>query len=130
MKRWSKSWKASTQPRKQRKYQKNLPLHRRKQLLSAALSKELKQKHKKNTLAVRKGDTVKVMRGQFKTRTGKIVQVLPKRVRVFVEGVEQVKKDGSKALYPVHPSNLLLTELALTDKRRQKILLRTEKPHA
>jgi len=43
-------------------------------------------------------------------------------MRVFVSGVERSKKDGTKALLPLHPSNLIITELSLDDKLRQKIL--------
>ena len=39
------------------------------------------------------------------------------RQKIFITGIEFNKKDGSKALYPIHPSNLLIQDLA-TDKRR------------
>jgi len=127
MKEWSKSWKSSKNPRKQRKYLYNLPLHIRKSLLSATLSKDLRKKYGKRSLPVRKDDKVKVLRGQFKKKTGKVSRVNLKKIRIYIEGVENVKKDGSKAPYPVHPSNVMITELNLDDKERKIILERNKK---
>lgn len=120
MKLWSKSWKGSKQPRKQRKYQYNAPLHIRKRFVSANLSKELQKSYGKRAISLRRGDTVTIMRGQFKKRSGKITKVDLKRVRVYVEGVEQSKADGTKSLYPLHPSNVQITNLNLEDKKRLK----------
>ena len=127
MKKWSKNWKSSKNPRKQRKYLYNLPLHIRKSLLSATLSKDLRKKYGKRSLSVRKDDKVKILRGQFKKKTGKISRVSLKKIRIYVEGVENVKKDGSKVPYPIHPSNVMITELNLDDKERKMILERNKK---
>ncbi len=127
MKEWSKDWKSSKNPKKQRKYVYNLPLHIRKTLLSATLSKELRKKYGRRSLPVRKDDKVKILRGQFKKKTGKVSDVNLKKVRIYVEGVENIKKDGSKAPYPIHPSNVMITELILEDKKRRKVLERKQK---
>ncbi len=124
MKRWSKCWKSSKQPRKQRKYTYNLPLHLRKKLLSVLLSKDLRKKYSLRNIPLRAGDKVKILRGQFKKKTGKVTEVDLKRLRVFIEGVEQVKKDGSKSSYPIHPSNVMITDLSLDDKERKNIIER------
>ena len=90
--------------------------------MAANLSKELRKKYKKRSMGLRKGDRVKVMRGQFKKHTGKIERINLKRAKIFVEGVSITKKDGSKALYPLHPSNLQIMELNIEDKfRREKL---------
>lgn len=127
MKRWSKSWKSSKKPRKQRKYVYNLPLHIRKSVLSATLSKDLRKKYGKKSMPARTGDKVKVLRGQFKKKTGKISKVNLNRIRIHIEGVENVKKDGSKVPYPVHPSNVMIMELNMEDKERKKTLERGNK---
>jgi large subunit ribosomal protein L24 len=114
------SWKASTQPRKQRKYRRNAPLHIRGTFMRAHLAKELQSKYKTRSLRVRKGDTVKIMRGDHKKKSGKIERLDVTREKVYITGIEVVKKDGSKALIPIKPSNLLLQELDTTDKRRFK----------
>ena len=67
---------------------------------------------------MRKGDKVKVLRGQFKGRTGSVERVNPKEMKVFITGVDLVKKEGQKALYPIHPSKLLIQTIDTSDKRR------------
>jgi large subunit ribosomal protein L24 len=117
-----KSWVKSKQPRKQRKFRYNAPLHIRQRFVSAHLSAQLRKKYNKRSLGLRKGDTVKVMRGQFRKKEGKIEEVSLKKTLVYVNGVEITKKDGTKARHAIHPSNLMVTELNLDDKMRQKNL--------
>lgn len=127
MKKWSKEWIGSKKPRKQRKYVFNLPLHIRKALLSVTLSKDLRKKHNRRSITVRREDKVKILRGQFKKKTGKVTRVDLRNVKVYIEGIENIKKDGTKVLYPFEPSNLMITELNLEDKKRKKILERKVK---
>lgn len=122
--KFSSSWKRSKQARKQRKYRFNAPLHIKQKFVSAHLSKNLRGKYKKRNLNLRKGDNVKVMRGQFKNKTGKVEEVNLKKTLVYIGGIEVTKKDGTKTRYPLHPSNLMITDLNLDDKMRQKILER------
>ena len=122
--KFSSSWIKSKQQRKQRKYRYNAPLHIKQKFVGAHLSKELHKKYGKRSMNVRKGDSVKIMRGQFKNKTGKIEEVGLKKIRAYVSGIEFVKKDGTKSRYPIHPSNLMITELNLDDKMRNKILER------
>jgi large subunit ribosomal protein L24 len=117
-KKFSKSWKASIQPRKQRKYAKNAPLHIKHKFVSANLSKELRKENGIRSLPVRKGDTVKIMTGGYKGKTGKITKVSLARTFVHVEGAEQKRADGTKSLYPIHPSNVRIIKLDTTDKKR------------
>ena len=124
--KFSKHWRASTQPRKQRKYLANAPLHLKRKLLSVNLSKELRKKFKKRNVVVRKGDTVKVMRGKFKLKTGKIMEVNTNKSKVIIEGITVKKQDGSKANIKMRPSNLQIIELNLDDKKRMKENKKTE----
>ena len=118
---FSTTWKASKQPRKQRKYNYNAPLHIKRRQLSTHLSKELREKYERRNVVVRKEDKVKITRGQFKGKTGKIIKVLTKDTKVHVENIQNIKNDGTKVYYPIHPSNLTIIELDLTDKRRNII---------
>lgn len=121
----SKSWNRSIQPRKQRKFVHNAPLHiKPKIMLISTLSKELRKKHNKRNMRIRKGDTAKIMRGQFKGKKGKANEIESKAGKVYLEGIEHIKKDGTKAFYPLKASNLMITELNLDDKKRKKILNR------
>jgi large subunit ribosomal protein L24 len=116
---FSIKWLQSIQPRKQRKFRANAPLHIKGEFLNAPLAKELKEKHKVRSTRVRKGDKVKVARGQFKGKIGEVENVDIDKERIFINGVELVKKEGGKVPYPVHPSNVIITSL-VSDKRRFK----------
>lgn len=117
--KFSKHWISSKQPRKQRKYRYNAPLHIKSNFLGVHLSKDLRKKYQKRTVRVRKGDTVKVLIGQFKKLSGKVVGVNVKRCKVTIENVQHIRKDGTKSYYPIHPSNLMITSLNLDDKLRK-----------
>ena len=119
-KKFSKHWKSSKQPRKQRKYTANAPLHIKRKLLSVNLSKELRKEHKIRNIPVRKGDTVRITRGKFKKKQGKVTEVRVKTLDVIVEGIQIKKQDGSKVNVKLKPSNLQITELNLEDKKRLK----------
>jgi len=123
-KKFSTKWKSSKQVRKQRKYRHNAPLHVRQKFVHVHLSKDLKKKYGKRRLGLKKGDKVKVVRGQFRKHTGTVERIDLKKTAVYVSGIEVTKKDGSKTTYPINPSNLILTELSLDDKMRQKIVER------
>ncbi|MBI2129408.1 50S ribosomal protein L24 [Candidatus Woesearchaeota archaeon] len=121
---FSKSWNSSSQPRKQRKYRANAPLHIKGKFLAAHLSKELRKAYNRRGMRLRAGDKVKIMVGQFRKQEGNVEKVDTKKERAYVAGIEIVKRDGSKTLYPIHPSNLMITGLNLEDKKRKKILER------
>jgi len=125
--KFSKNWKGSKKPRKQRKYLYNAPLHIRKKFMSGNLTKELRKKYGKRNVPVRKGDKVKIFRGQFRGKIGKINKVDLKKCKIYIEGVEVVKKDGTKVFCPVHPSNVQIQELNLEDKKRKILIERKQK---
>lgn len=109
---------------KQRKMIFQAPDHRRNRLFGAPLSPELKASHAVRTLAVRSGDTVRVMRGDHKGFEGKVSRVDRSRYRVYVEGLTREKVDGTTIFVPVHPSKVMITSLNLDDKWRKQILER------
>jgi large subunit ribosomal protein L24 len=123
-KAFNKNWNRSVQPRKQKKFRFNAPKHIKSTFIASHLSKELKQKYNKRSVRVKKGDRVKVQRGQFKGKNGKIDRIDVKKERIYVAGIELQKKDGSKSFYGIHPSNLIVQELNLEDKKRVESLKR------
>nr|AJS11853.1 50S ribosomal protein L24P [uncultured archaeon]AJS12349.1 50S ribosomal protein L24P [uncultured archaeon] len=123
-KRFSSKWKSSKQQRKQRKYRYNAPLHIKHKFVHAHLSKELRKKYQRRSLGLKKGDKISVVRGQFKGHKGTVDKIDLKKTRVYVTGIDLTKKDGSKTTFPIHPSNLIINELNLDDKIRQKIIER------
>ena len=126
-KKYTVKWKASKQPRKQRKFRHNAPLHVRHKLMSANLSKTLREKHGRRSFALRKGDNVKIIVGEFKGKTGKMDLIDRARLRTSIEGINRTKKDGSKVAVWFNPSNLQIQELNLEDKKRLKALERKTK---
>jgi len=126
-KQFSKSWNTSKQPRKQRKYIANAPLHVKRSMIVSRLSKELSKKYGRRNITLKRGDKVKIFRGNFKSHTGKVERVLTKAMRVYVEGAQLTKRDGNKSYYPMYASNLIITELNLEDKRRQQSLGKNKK---
>lgn len=126
-KEFSKAWKGSSQARKQRKYLANAPQNVKTKMLSSHLSKELRQKYQRRSFQLRKGDTVKVMNGEFKGKTGKVSVVDTRTLRVAIEGLQVMKKDGSKVNVYFRNAKLMITELNLDDKRRLDSLKKENK---
>lgn len=121
-KEFSTSWNGSKQPRKQRKYVAKAPMHIRRDFMSSHLSKELRQKYSRRSFPIRKGDNVKIMKGENKGKTGKISIIDMKNLRVAIEGLQLTKKEGSKVNIWIRPSNLMILELTLDDKKRMASL--------
>ncbi len=86
------------------------------------LSPELREKHGRRTVRPRVGDTVKIVRGEFKDIEGKVTKVDTKAGVVNVEGVTREKLKGGTSPVPIQASNLLVTGLTLEDKQRKKKL--------
>jgi large subunit ribosomal protein L24 len=70
---------------------------------------------------VKKGDEVKVISGNHSGASGKVLQVLPKKEQVLIEGVRMIKKTQRKSQDspngaiisregPIHISNVKLVE--------------------
>lgn len=125
-KTFSTSWVSSKKPRKQRKYRANAPLHLRRKMMKSLLSKELRKKYGKRSITPRKEDTVKIMRGANKKKTGKIMKIDLKKLKLQIEGVEIIKRDGTKKHLNIDPSNVMITQLNLSDKLRKEKLERKE----
>ncbi len=115
---WSKEWNASKKPGKQRKYRLKAPTKIRHGFLSAHLSAELRKKYAKRNTIVVKGDKVKILRGQFSGHEGKVEEVSLQKTKVRIADILLTKKDGSKRPYYIDPSNCIITELNMDDKKR------------
>ncbi len=121
---FSSSWKNSKKPTKQRKYRENAPLNIRRAFLNAILSRELRKKYQRRSFPVRRGDQVKVLIGDSKNKIGKVNRVNLKMLKIYIEGVEKVRRDGTKAFLAIEPSNVMIQELNIEDKLRRKALER------
>jgi large subunit ribosomal protein L24 len=114
----------TTKPTKQRKRLYQAPINERYRRFSAALSSKLKESHGTSSVPLRKGDTVMVMRGDRKGSEGKVTQIDRKNYRLFIEGANREKVDGTSIPVPIHPSKVMITRLNLDDKWRKKIMER------
>lgn len=80
-------------------------------------------------LHIKKGDSVKILAGNYRNKTGKVLAVFPKQYRATVEGVNVITKhikpmakkpQGKieKKEAPIHISNLMLIDPATGDATR------------
>lgn len=90
----------------------------RSKLMCSHLSKDLQQKYHRRSVRVTEGDTVKVLRGEFKGVSGKITRVSTLRNGIAVEGIKKEKLKGGNLDVFIHTSNVLVTDLNTEDKWR------------
>jgi len=77
-------------------------------------------------MPIRKDDEVTVVRGDYKSTTGKVVQVYRKKYVIHVEGISCEKNNGTTVNIGIHPSQCVITKLAL-NKDRKDLLARKDK---
>lgn len=107
----------SKKPGKQRKAVYQEDMHKRHKLIASSLDKKLRAKIGVKSLTSRVGDTVKVMRGSHKGRTGKVIRVDYIEGKIYVDNIARKKVSGQDINPPIHPSNLVITETVEDAKR-------------
>ncbi|MCH8833115.1 MAG: 50S ribosomal protein L24 [Thaumarchaeota archaeon] len=95
--------------------------------LGSPLSKDLQKKYGKRSMRVILGDTVKVMRGEYRGVDGKISKVSIADNSVAIEGVKKEKSKGEKFDVLIRSTNVVITNLNLDDHWR-KTKLEGKKP--
>ena len=118
----------SSKARIQRKTSANAPVHVKRKMLSAHLSKDLSKQYGKRSARVCVGDTVVIERGAEGIRgiEGKVLSVITKTGQVTIEGITINQADGTSVARPVHASNLTIVKLNLDDAKRKDVLARKE----
>ena len=86
--------------------------------LGSALSKDLHKKYGKRSVRVIEGDSVTILRGEFKGVDGKISKISTAKSSVAIDGVKKEKTKGDKFDVYIHTSNLVVTSLNSNDKWR------------
>ncbi|KAG6548075.1 hypothetical protein Mapa_010509 [Marchantia paleacea] len=119
----------SSSRRKSRRAHFSAPSSVRRILMSAALSSDLKNKYNVRSVPVRKDDEVQVVRGSFKGREGKVVQVYRRKWVIHVERITREKVNGATVNVGIDPSKVVITKLKL-DKDRKALLDRKGKGRA
>src|ERR1700687_254801 len=90
--------------------------------LGSHLAKSLKEKYHCKSIRVVEGDSVKVLRGEFKGIEGKVTRVSTEKRGIAIEGIKREKLKGGNVDIFIHPSNVVITSLNLEDKWRQNRL--------
>ena len=93
-------------------------LQTRSKQMGSALSKDLQKKYGKKSARVVEGDSIKILRGEFKGVDGKISQISTQKSSVAIEGIKKEKTKGDKFDVYIHTSNLVITSLNSNDKWR------------
>lgn len=107
----------SKKPKKQRKYEKNVPLHEKHKLVSAHLSPELRQEHGFRSLPLRPKDEVVILRGDYKGIKGKVTSVHPQKHYITVDKATMKKNDNTEIPAKIHPSNVMIVKFHKTKDR-------------
>jgi large subunit ribosomal protein L24 len=110
----------SGKPRKQRLFRYTASNHLRQRFVHAHIAKELAAKLgiKRRSIGVRRGDTVKVMAGASRGKSGKVSGVDLHKAVVFVEGITRKNAKGKETQIPISASNIYITEMDMNDKLR------------
>jgi len=117
---------------KQRKFRYNAPNHIRRKMIAARVDDHLRYPggdYSKipiypRSMPVRKGDKVKVLRGKHTGHEGKVTLVSLKKLKIEVEGCVYPKADGTSIPRPIDPSNVIITHLDMSDKKRKEMVER------
>ncbi len=95
---------------------------KRSKQVGSALSDVLRSKYNHRSVRVFSGDNVTVVRGEYKSISGKVVKVLVQSGRVTIEGIKRENVKGEKLDVPIHASNLVITALNTSDPKRMEKL--------
>lgn len=115
---------ASKKPRKQRKYQYTISKNEAHKLMTAPLSKKLRDEKGFRNLPVREGDNVKIVRGQYKGRSGRVTRTDPQNQKIMVDGIVNKKTDSTEIPVPIHPSNVVIEKYNERDRARLELINR------
>ncbi|MCI4349361.1 MAG: 50S ribosomal protein L24 [Thermoplasmata archaeon] len=112
----------SRQPRRQRRAAFEADLFERRRRLALPLSRELKKRYGRRSLAVRKGDTVRILSGSYVGREERVARVNRRDYSVTLDNVTGKTADQKLKPLPIRPSHLVLTHLNLSDAWRRRSL--------
>lgn len=94
--------------------------HKRDKFLGANLSENLREQHRRRGMRVIKGDTVRILRGEYVGIEGKVEKVNTERSTLSIEGVQREKIRGGNVKVQIHASNVQIISLNTDDEYRMK----------
>ncbi len=98
----------------------HLPKHRRDKMVGAVLEDSLRKQYGRKNIRVIKGDSVRVMRGEYKGVEGKVEKVNTEQATFHIEGIQREKIRGGQVKVPIHSSNVMVISLNLDDDYRSR----------
>jgi len=96
--------------------------HLRDSRVCSTLSDNLREQYGTRSCRLVKGDTVRVVRGEYSGIEGKVEKVNTQKSTLSIEGVQREKVKGGNVKVQIHSSNLIITGLNLDDKYRKNKL--------
>jgi len=114
----------SAKPGKQRKRKAGADHKARRKKMAAHLDEDLMLEFDRRSIPVREGDTVRIERGDFAGHEGEVLDVDYTDLEIEVDGATNRRADGTQVPRPIHPSNVTITDLHLTDPQRRAALER------
>lgn len=100
----------------------HLPKHRRDRNVGAVLEDSLRKQYGRKNIRVVKGDSVRVMRGEYKGVEGKVEKVNTEQAIFIIEGIQREKIRGGQVKVPINSSNVMVISLNLDDDYRSRKL--------
>jgi len=94
--------------------------HKRDKFLGANLSENLREQHSRRSMRVIKGDTVRILRGEYVGIEGKVEKVNTEKLTLSIEGVQREKIRGGNVKVQIHASNVQIISLNTDDEYRMK----------
>jgi large subunit ribosomal protein L24 len=110
----------SKKPSRERKKFYSMQEHERSKATASHLNEKLRKETGKRALPIRKGDTVKIMRGDNAGKEGKVTLVQRQRGIIYVEKIIVKKSKGEEKQVPIQASKVMIIELDKSDKKRLK----------
>jgi large subunit ribosomal protein L24 len=105
----------------------HIPKHQRDKMIGSTLADNLRQQYGRRSVRVIKGDSIRVMRGEYRGVEGKVEKVNTENGTLQIEGVQHEKIRGGQVKVPIHASNVMVTSLKMDDKYRQSALTSGQK---
>jgi large subunit ribosomal protein L24 len=99
-----------------------LPKHQRDKMVGAVLEDSLRKQYGRKNIRVIKGDSVRVMRGEYKGVEGKVEKLNTEHATFHIEGIQREKIRGGQVKVPIHSSNVMVISLNLDDDYRSRKL--------
>jgi large subunit ribosomal protein L24 len=98
--------------------------------ITVHFSKDLISKYGIRRFPVRKGDVVRIVRGDAEKdeklnivgKEGKVIKVMKDKGKIVIENINIAKADGKMKPRKLDPSAVMLTKLILEDKKRKERL--------